>query len=63
MPKLWTVRLKQDISPREGLIKGRTFKVVTPQNVKNYPDLEKVLKSEGYNNFGGTMHDGFWEWT
>ena len=63
MPKLWTVKLKSDISPRSGLIKGRTFTVITQQNCKNYPDLDKVLKSQGLYCTGGCLNDNFWEWT
>lgn len=65
MARIWTVRLKKDISPYHGLIEGLTIQVTTQQNVHDYPSLRRALIDAGYDvkNQGGWESDTFWDWS
>lgn len=63
--RCWTIRLKRDISPSQGLVKGLTlFNVVTQQDCHDYPTLRKALRAAGYSDqIGGCDNDTYWEWS
>lgn len=65
MARIWTVKLKRDVSPSLGLLKGLTVQVMTQQNSHDYPTLRQALINAGYDvkNQCGFYNDDYWDWS
>lgn len=65
MARIWTVKLKRNVSPSLGLLKGLTVQVMTQQNSHDYPTLRQALINAGYDvkNQGGFYNDDYWDWS
>lgn len=65
MARIWTVRLKKDLLPSYGIVKGLTIQVTTQQNSHDYPSLRQALIDAGYEimkSQGGHWNDAYWDW-